>query len=78
MNVFRLELDDLGEKKMFKLDLTDIKDTHMRVAKSDLADLNQTPNWPSQMNAAMREELNILWDLATLSKGKVLAKTATK
>ena len=78
MNVYRLELDDLSEKKMFKLDLTDIKDTHMRVAKSDLADLNQTPNWPSQMNAAMREELNILWDLATLSKGKGLAKATTK
>jgi carboxyl-terminal processing protease len=78
MNVYRLELDDLSKKKMFKLDLTDIKDTHMRVAKSDLADLNQTPNWPSQMNAAMREELNILWDLATLSKGKGLAKATTK
>lgn len=73
-SVYRLELDDLKKDDLVKLDLTDIQDTHMRRAKSDLDDLNQTPEWPSQIDVTEREALNILMDLVDLSQGVGIAK----
>lgn len=74
MNVYRLELDDLKSDTLIKLDLTDIKDTYLRTEKSDLEDLDQTPEWPSQMNAQRREELSILSDLIKHSTVSATAK----
>jgi carboxyl-terminal processing protease len=67
MAVYRLELDDLDDKDLTKIDITDIKDTHMRLSKSDIEDLDQTPPWPSQMSALQREGMSILSDLVTLT-----------
>ncbi len=79
MDVYRLELDDLkDEKKLIKLDLENIQDVNVRMAKNDIEDLDQTPQWPSQMDVARREGLNILEDLITLSKGQKLAKAKVK
>jgi len=78
MNVYRLELDDLKDKELFKLDLENITDTHMKLAKNDLADLNQTPDWPSLMNNDQREAIAILVDLIKLTNGEELVVKANK
>ncbi len=70
MDVYRLQLDDLENDHLVKLDLTNIEDTYLRSAKSDLEDLDETPEWPSQINLHTREEINILSDLISVSKVK--------
>ncbi len=68
----RLTLDDVKAKELPKVDLEGDKERHMRRAKDDIADLDDTPEWPSGLDAVKRESLSILRDLIKATgSGKV-------
>lgn len=68
MRIFRLSLEDLKVDKLPPLNLKDDDERHMRRAKDDLAELDDTPEWPSGIDASKREGLAVLLDLLELQK----------
>ncbi|MDB4354010.1 carboxy terminal-processing peptidase [Akkermansiaceae bacterium] len=65
--VFRLTLDDLEAEVLPKVNRDEDDERHMRRAKNDLEDLDDTPEWPSGLDASKREGLEVLRDLVRLS-----------
>ena len=70
-SVYRLNLDDLEIDTLQKVDRKEDDKRHMRRAKNDLEDLDDTPEWPSGIDAGKREGLNVLLDLVSLTSKKV-------
>lgn len=66
--IYRLSLEDLEAKTLPALNLKDEDDRHMRRAKDDLADLDDTPEWPSGIDSGKREGLAVIRDLIELQK----------
>jgi len=66
--IYRLTLDDLDSETLSKVDREDDDERHMRRAKNDLEDLDDTPEWPSGLDAFKREGLQVLRDLISLKK----------
>ncbi|MGB1873749.1 MAG: carboxy terminal-processing peptidase [Akkermansiaceae bacterium] len=60
---YRLNLEDLGLDQLVELDHEKDKDSYMRKAKDGVADLDDTPEWPSAMDPVKREGIHILADL---------------
>ena len=60
---FRLNLEDLEREKLVELDREKDKESYMRKAKDGVADLDDTPDWPSALDPVKREGINILADL---------------
>ena len=55
-----------------EVDLEEDAERHMRQAKDEVADLDDTPLWPSGLDATKREGLSILRDLVSaVEAGKV-------
>ena len=73
---YRLTLDDLESGAMVPFDPTSDEDEYMLKAKSDTADLDTTPEWPSRLDPTKREGLAILNDLVTMQQSAVAAETA--
>ncbi|MGJ8695443.1 MAG: carboxy terminal-processing peptidase [Verrucomicrobiaceae bacterium] len=71
--IYRLSLDDLDSEVLPKVSSEDEDDEHMRRAKDEIADLDDTPEWPSGIDAGKREGLAVLSDLVELVRS---AKTA--
>ncbi len=65
--IYRLALDDLNTDQLPEVDLG--VDQYMRKAKEDLEELNDAPEYPSGLDPAKRESLNVLGDLVNLSDG---------
>ena len=78
MSFFRLNLDDLEREKLEKVDRQRDAEAHMRVAEDKVADLNDTPDWPSGLDAVKRESLSILGDLIQLTEQASLATVEKK
>ena len=78
MNFFRLTLDDLESEKLEKVDRQRDAEAHMRVAKDKVADLDDTPEWPSGLDIVKRESISILSDLIQFTKEASIAKIEDK
>lgn len=61
--VYRLTLDDVSEKELPLVDRKADSERHMRRAADELADLNDTPEWPSGIDPIKREGFEVLRDL---------------
>lgn len=69
---YRLTLDDVDLETLPEVDLEDDAQRHMRQAEDAVADLDDTPKWPSGLDATKREGLAILRDLIkAVEAGKV-------
>ncbi len=60
---YRLNLEDLGLDQLVELDHEKDKESYMRKAKDGVADLDDTPEWPSSLDPVKREGIHILADL---------------
>ncbi len=60
---FRLNLDDLKNNELVEVDRDKDKDNYMHMAKDGVADLDDTPEWPSGLDPVKREAIHILSDL---------------
>ncbi|MGB0775679.1 MAG: carboxy terminal-processing peptidase, partial [Akkermansiaceae bacterium] len=60
---YRLNLDDLKNKELVEIDREKDKENYMRMAKDGVADLDDTPEWPSALDPVKRESISILSDL---------------
>lgn len=73
--IYRLTLDDVNAESLPVVDFEKDNERHMRRAKDEIADLDDTPEWPSQLDATKRESLSVLRDLVTAVKTSKLAGT---
>lgn len=71
--MYRLTLDDVAAEALPEVDLKEDNERHMRRAKDDIADLDDTPEWPSGLDATKREGLSVLRDLTGAVKAAKLA-----
>jgi carboxyl-terminal processing protease len=60
---FRLSLEDLELEQLIEIDREKDKESYMRKAKDGVADLDDTPEWPSSLDPVKREGIHILADL---------------
>ncbi len=70
---FRLNLADVDKKKLEEIDREKDKESFMHMAKDGVADLDDTPEWPSGLDPVKREGIAILADLVEATQR---AKTA--
>lgn len=68
LHFFRLNLEDLQRDELEKIDRAKDKDRHMRHAKDGVADLDDTPEWPSGLDPVKRESIKILSDLVDITE----------
>ena len=71
--MFRLTLDDVDADTLPEVDLKSDNERHMRRAKDEIADLDDTPEWPSGLDSTKREGLLVLRDLAGAVKAAEVA-----
>jgi carboxyl-terminal processing protease len=71
--MYRLTLDDVDLDKLPEVDLEGDAERHMRQAKDAVADLDDTPKWPSGIDATKREGLSVLRDLVKAVRSNKLA-----
>jgi carboxyl-terminal processing protease len=71
---YRLTLDDLDSKELTKVDLEKDREAFMRRSKDEINDLDDTPLWPSGLDATKRESLNILADLVEMTEAAQTAR----
>ncbi|MBT8043317.1 MAG: carboxy terminal-processing peptidase, partial [Verrucomicrobiae bacterium] len=60
---FRLNLEDVNRPELEEIDREKDKESYMRQAKDGVADLDDTPDWPSSLDPVKREAIHILADL---------------
>ena len=70
---YRLNLEDVKRDKLVEIDRDKDKELHMRQAKDDLKDLDDTPEWPSGLDPVKREGIHILADLVESTKRAAMA-----
>jgi carboxyl-terminal processing protease len=73
LKFYRLTLDDLELEKLPEVDRKKDAEAYMRTAEDEEPDLNQSPTWPSGLDAAKREGVSILTDLIEQTE---IARTA--
>ncbi|MDB4538080.1 carboxy terminal-processing peptidase, partial [Akkermansiaceae bacterium] len=77
-SIYRMTLDDIAKEKLPKVDRESDNERHMRRAKDAIADLDDTPEWPSGLDATKREGLEILGDLVDAVKASKIAGVLRK
>ena len=60
---FRLKLEDVDKEELVEIDRDKDKESYMHMAKDGVADLDDTPEWPSSLDPVKREGISILADL---------------
>ena len=78
MSFFRLTLDDIDKDKLEEVDRQRDAEANMRVAKDKVADLDDTPEWPSGLDAVKRESIQILSDLIQATEQGNIAQVDEK
>lgn len=73
MTFYRLTLGDLENEALTEVNLQRDAEANMRRAKDEVADLDDTPQWPSGIDPVKRESLSILNDLIELTASAELA-----
>ena len=76
--IYRMNLDDIGKPELPQVDRESDKEWHMRRAKDEIADLDDTPEWPSGLDVTKREGLAILGDLVDAVKASKIAGVLRK
>lgn len=71
--MYRLTLDDVNAESLPEVDLEGDSERHMRQARDAVADLDDTPEWPSGIDSTKREGLAILRDLVSAVKAGQVA-----
>ena len=74
MKFYRLNLDDLDLAALEEVDRQRDAEAHMKVVKDEVAELDDTPEWPSGLDAVKRESIAILGDLIQLTEEAKIAK----
>ncbi|MBK1834700.1 carboxy terminal-processing peptidase [Roseibacillus ishigakijimensis] len=77
-NFYRLTLDDLEREALEEVDRKRDAEANMRVAKDEVADLDDTPEWPSGLDVVKRESIHILTDLIELTEKAAVANLDEK
>jgi carboxyl-terminal processing protease len=72
---FRLNLTDLKLPDLVEIDRDKDKESYMRQAKDGVADLDDTPEWPSALDPVKREGISILADLVEATERARMAGT---
>ena len=78
MSFFRLTLDDLERDTLEEVDRQRDAEANMRVAKDKVADLDDTPDWPSGLDSVKRESIQILADLIQFTEQASIAQVDDK
>lgn len=65
---YRLNLEDLEKKELVEIDRDKDKENYMHMAKDNVADLDDTPEWPSSLDPVKREGISILADLVEVTE----------
>ena len=78
MSFFRLTLDDIDRDSLEEVDRQRDAEANMRVAKDKVADLDDTPDWPSGLDAVKRESIQILADLIEYTEEEGIAQVGDK
>ena len=73
---YRLGLDDLDKEQLEKVNREQDAEAHMRTAKEDLDELDDTPEWPSALDPVKRESLHIIADLINATRAAATAAAA--
>jgi carboxyl-terminal processing protease len=71
--MYRLTLDDVNSQDLPEVNLEGDAERHMRHAEDAVADLDDTPKWPSGIDATKREGLSVLRDLVGAVKASMIA-----
>lgn len=71
--MYRLTLDDVNSKTLPEVNKETDAERHMRHAEDAVADLDDTPEWPSGIDATKREGLAVLRDLVGAIKASKIA-----
>lgn len=72
---YRLTLDDLDREELEVVDRKRDAEANMRRVKDEVADLDDTPEWPSGLDIVKREAIDILEDLIALTdKAETVAR----
>ena len=75
---FKMTLDDVDKAKLPEFDPSEKDESHMRRAKDDIEDLNDTPEWPSGLDPVKREGISVLTDLVDFVEAGKLAGVLRK
>jgi len=76
LRFYRLSLDDLANEELVEIDRERDSQANMRRAENEVADLYDSPEWPSGLDVIKRESLSILSDLTRLAENARLAQLA--
>ncbi|MBK1830736.1 carboxy terminal-processing peptidase [Verrucomicrobiaceae bacterium R5-34] len=68
LRFFRLNLEDVQLEKLAEIDRAKDKESYMREAEDGIADLDDTPEWPSSLDPVKREGIKILSDLVEVTE----------
>lgn len=73
VTIYRLNLEDLENEKLVQVDRDKDKESYMQMAKDNVAELDDTPEWPSALDPVKREGISILADLVEATERARLA-----
>lgn len=68
LRFFRLDLVDVERDKLEEIDRVKDKESYMRHAKDGVADLDDSPEWPSSLDPVKRESISILSDMVEVTE----------
>ena len=68
LRFFRLDLADVDREKLEEIDRVKDKENYVREAKDDVAELDDTPEWPSSLDPVKRESISILSDMVEITE----------
>ncbi|MEN8694180.1 MAG: carboxy terminal-processing peptidase [Akkermansiaceae bacterium] len=66
--IYRMNLEDLGVAQLTPFDPKNDEDQYMRREKSEIDQLDDTPEWPSGIHPVKREGMKVLLDLIEVTK----------
>ena len=66
LSFYRLKLEDIELDKLVEIDHELDDDAYIETAKDGVADLDETPEWPSKLDPVKRESIYIISDLVDL------------
>ena len=58
-----MKLDDIKLEELVEIDLDKDEESYIEMAEDGVADLDETPEWPSKLDPVKRESIHILADL---------------
>lgn len=74
-NIYRMNLEDLDTEELVPFDPENDEDQYMRREKSEIDQLDDTPEWPSRIHPVKREGMKVLLDLIEVTKASEAAGT---